>query len=248
MSHRLRVKAALIHLAVSAVIASTIGALILGVWFPGSYAKVAHGWQLLAIILCVDSVCGPLLTLVLFNPRKSRRELTLDMSLVVLIQLAALAYGVHAALQARPVLTVFEADRFRVVSAVEVDPERLQEAAPELRTLPFDGPRVIGVRIPHGSDPDFGQAIVQEVSFQPKFWRSFDSQRDAARRVSRPLSTLRAKHPGEASAIDGAIAATGLPEADLKFLPLQTRRNDNWVVLVRASDAGIVGFLPLDGF
>ena len=73
----------------------------------------------------VDVVCGPLLTLVLFNPAKSRRELRLDLSLVAVIQLAALAYGLYSISLARPVIQAFETDRFAVVSAVEIDPGQL---------------------------------------------------------------------------------------------------------------------------
>ena len=34
----------------------------------------------------VDLVCGPLLTLVLYNPAKPKRELVMDLSLVVVLQ------------------------------------------------------------------------------------------------------------------------------------------------------------------
>ena len=67
----------------------------------------------------MDVVCGPLLTLVLASPRKSRRERWLDFSLIGLIQLAALAYGMHSVWVARPVALVFEVDRLVVVTANE---------------------------------------------------------------------------------------------------------------------------------
>jgi hypothetical protein len=253
MTIRLRLKAALIHLVASVVLAAVIGALILVIWFPGDYAKVAHGWQLLLLILCVDSVCGPLLTSILFNPKKSRRELTLDMSLVVLIQLAALAYGVHAAFQARPVVVAFERDRFRVVTAAEVDPDRLADATPDLRSLPLDGPRQIGVRIPKPGEADFLKSVDLalaglEVSFRPGLWRPFDSQRDAALRAAKPLSTLTGRHPDVKAVVDKAVAATGLAPESLVYLPAQTRRKDDWVALMHRDDGRVVGFAPVDGF
>lgn len=254
MTMSVRLKTAFLHLAASVVLALLIGMVVLGVWFPGDYAKVARGWQLLLLILCVDSVCGPLLTGILFNPRKSRRELTLDMSLVVLIQLAALGYGVHAALQARPVVVAFEGDRFRVVTAAEVDPARLSDAPAEFQTLSLHGPVVIGARIPRPNDPDFDEVMSLglaglDVSFQPRYWQSFDSLRANALRAARPLSMLRAKYPGESHRIDKAVATLGLSEHALKYLPVQTRRlEDDWLALVRENDAAIIGFLPLDGF
>jgi hypothetical protein len=251
MATSLRVKAASIHLLASAAMAAIVGAMILGVWFPGDYLQIAHGWQLLVIILGVDCVCGPLLTGILFNPRKSRRELTLDMSLVVLIQVAALAYGVHAAWQARPVVTAFEGDRFRVITAAEIDPERLVDAPSDLRVLPFNGPRVIGVRIPRPTDPDYGKTVDLalaglDVSFRPGFWHAYKP--DVALRASRPVSALKARYPDQSDLIDRTVAKSGVAADALNYVPAQNRRNDDWVALIDRTDGRIVGFVPVDGF
>jgi hypothetical protein len=248
-----RFKAASIHLGICAVVALLVGGAIIGMWFPGQYAQLANGWHLLLIILGVDVVCGPLLTLVVYNPAKSKRELRTDLALVALLQLGALAYGVHVATQARPVLLAFEFDRFRVVSAAEIDPDRLPAAPPEFRSLSMTGPQIIGVRVPKNTDPDFGNAVDValaglDVTYRPQFWRPYDEQRSTVARQARHLSVLRAKYPEQAAAIDKLVAGSGQPETALGFIPAQNKRGDDWVVIVDKEQANVKGFVPVDGF
>lgn len=248
-----RLKAAALHLLICAAVAAATALLVFGIWFPYPYREVAGGRELFLLILGVDVVCGPILTLVLFNPRKPRRELVRDLTLVALIQLAALSYGIFAVMQARPVLLVFEADRFRSVSQVEIDPDKLAQAPAELRSLSLTGPRTIGVRIPKPSDPDFMSALDTsmaglEVTFRPAFWRPYDEQRATVLQKAKPLAELRRKHPDQAAAITRAVAEAGLAEDKLGYLPLQSRRNGDWVALVNRVNADVVGFAPVDGF
>ena len=108
-------RAAALHLGGSLLVAALAGALVFGLWYPYPYRELAGGRELFLLIVVVDVVCGPLLTLVLYNPAKPRAELWRDLGLVVLIQLAALGYGLHVVWQARPVYMVQEVDRLKVI-------------------------------------------------------------------------------------------------------------------------------------
>lgn len=248
-----RLKAAVVHLSLSAAVAALTALLVFWLWFPYPYREVAGGRDLFLLILGVDVVCGPILTLVLFDPRKPRKELVRDLSLVALIQVAALAYGIHTMMQARPVLLAFEADRFRAVSAAEIDPDKLSQAPAGLQTFSWAGPQTIGVRIPKPSDPDFMSNLDismagLDVTFRPAFWRPYDEQRATVLQKAKPLVELRRKHPDQAGAINRAVAEAGLAEDKLGYLPLQSRRNGDWVALVNRANADVVGFAPVDGF
>jgi len=254
MTSTTRLKATLRHFAASVIVASVCAAGILGVWFPGAYADMAGGWRLVLLILGVDMVCGPLLTLVLFNPKKPRRELVQDISIVVVLQLAALTYGLHVAMQARPALTVFEADRFRVISAGEVDGSKLPEAPVGLRNLSIQGPRIIAAHIPKTGDPDHFEAITSalnglELSFRPSYWREYDeNQRQTVIKRARPLANLRSSHPEAAAAIDNEVRRIGLPETALVYLPVQGRFPEDWTALIDQRSGDIAGFVQVDGF
>ena len=53
----------------------------------------------------------------IYNSRKSRRELLMDYSVVGVVQLAALVYGVFVLAGTRPVYVAFNQDRIEVASA-----------------------------------------------------------------------------------------------------------------------------------
>lgn len=245
-------KAALIHLGLSALVGLTAAAVVFGLWFPYPYRNLAGGQYLFLLLVSVDVVCGPLLTGVLFNPSKSRRELTLDLSLVALVQLAALAYGVHAISQARPVVLAFEADRLVSVAAAQVDPAELGKAPPEFQKLSWTGPVLIGTRSAKAGETLESLMLSMtgvEPSARPAWWQAYDANRPQIKQRMRKLAELRAVRPPQAQhAIDVAAADTGLPLADLFFLPMTSPKMlDGWIALLDR-EGRIVGYAPVDGF
>ena len=136
---RFAARYALRHLLLSLGMALASAAVVFGLWYPSPYRQLLDVHHIFVLVLAVDVVCGPLLTLVLASPKKSRRERWLDFSLVGAIQLAALAYGMHSVWAARPVALVFEVDRLVVVTANELQSDALAKAPPGLQHLPWAG-------------------------------------------------------------------------------------------------------------
>lgn len=93
-----------------------VGVLLL-FWYPSPYFSASGGWQGLRLVAAVDLVLGPLITLIIFNPAKSRRELTIDLGVVVLIQMTALLWGIRAIYHQRPVAVAFLDSSFYTVPA-----------------------------------------------------------------------------------------------------------------------------------
>lgn len=249
---RAATRAALVHLGLSAFVGLATAAIVFGLWFPHPYRELAGGQYLFLLLVSVDVVCGPLLTAVLFNPRKSRRELTLDLSLVAIVQLAALVYGVHVISQARPVVLAFETDRLVAVSAAQVDPADLDKAPPHLQELSWTGPVLVGTR-----DAKEGETLESvmlsvhgvEPSARPGWWQSYEENRPQIQKRMKKLAELRAARPPEMqAAIDKAAAEAGLPLAELFFLPMTSQKNlDGWIALLDR-ETRIVGYAPVDGF
>jgi hypothetical protein len=73
-----RWKASSIHLALSATIAVSVLALMLLLWYAPPFFSALGGYHLLLILLGVDVSLGPLITLIIFNPKKDRKALTFD--------------------------------------------------------------------------------------------------------------------------------------------------------------------------
>jgi hypothetical protein len=121
-----RWRAAGIHLLISAGIGGAVLALMLTFWYPPPLFQAMGGIGLALILIGVDIVMGPLLTLVVF--RSGKRGLKLDLTAIGVLQLAALLYGCHVISLARPAYIVFVKDQFQVATAVELEPQRLAQA------------------------------------------------------------------------------------------------------------------------
>jgi hypothetical protein len=118
-----RWKAAGIHLLLSAAIAGAVLAFMLTVWYPWPLFEAAGGNELIFILVGVDVTLGPLITLIIFKAGK--KGLRFDLTVIALVQLAALAYGIHTLYLARPVYLVYTLDRFELVTAKDLDPKDL---------------------------------------------------------------------------------------------------------------------------
>ena len=98
-----RLRASAIHLAISLSVATLAALLVFGWWYPYPYRELSGGRELFALVVAVDVVLGPLITLVIFNVAKTRRHLMMDFTVIGLLQVAALAYGLWTVFVARPV-------------------------------------------------------------------------------------------------------------------------------------------------
>lgn len=248
-------RAAFVHLSASALVAALAAALVFGLWYPAPYGALAGGFALFTLVVVVDVVCGPLLTLIVFNRRKPQAELVRDIGMIAVLQFAALAYGLYNVAQARPIFLSFEGNRFRVVSLADVDPLKLPDARPEFRSPSLAGPRLVGTHLTEATDPNFQQSILASMqglhpSFRPERWVPYESQRAALQAELKPMATLKAKHPQAVVSIDQVLAEHGLTDEGAGYLPLDAEKADpaDWVATVERSSGLPRAFLPLDGW
>ncbi|MBV7457057.1 hypothetical protein KW843_21420 [Acidovorax sp. sif1233] len=250
--HRAALKASTTHLLVTVMIATLAAILVFYVWYPWPFYELVSGRELFWLVIGVDVVCGPLLTLVLWNPAKSARELTLDMSLVGLIQAAALAYGMSTVTDTRPVRLVFEVDRIRLVSAAEVNSAHLAHAVKGLQQLPWMGPVLVGIRQPKDNQEMLESIDMSleglEPSLRPDWWQTYDLSIPQVLKAGRSIAVLRANRPADAERINTAVRAAKTPESDLIWLPLTAGRRFDWVVFLHKSTALPVSYARIDGF
>lgn len=239
------------HLALSLVVALLAAAVVFGLLYPAPYHNLLGVGSIFLLVLAVDVVCGPLLTLILASPKKSQRERWLDFSLIGLIQLAALVYGLHSVWVARPVALVFEADRLVVVTANEVDLAELVTAPDGLRRLPWWGVLQAGTRRAT-SGTEMMESVERSLAgFSPArlpgWWVPWEQARPSMTARAKPITELLARSPQHAATLRAAIRASGVPAADLRYLPLVSNKTLDWVALLD-TQLNIVGWAPVDGF
>ena len=246
-----RLCASVIHLSISLSIATLAALLVFGWWYPYPYRELSGGRELFILVVAVDVVLGPLITLVIFNTTKTRRHLAMDFTVIGLLQVAALTYGLWTVFVARPVHLVFEYHRMAVVHAIDVDSDLLAKAPPSLQTLPVTGPTVIALRPFKNPAEQFDATTAALKGFplaaRSDLWQAYEPARADVLKEAKPVAELRACFSHHAAQIDRAIAATDKQVTDLRYLPLLSRKTA-WTVLLDATTAEPLGYLPLDSF
>ncbi len=238
------------HFAASLLVALIVAALVFGVWFPHPFRSLAGGTELFFLIMGVDIVCGPLLTFVLFDPAKPKRELLLDLSLVILLQLTALGYGIWTVQQARPLYLVHETDRFKVIALADVDASELVNLSDFLVPRLFKGPQIVGLRNPSTEERE--KVMFESVqggrdyAERPNFYAPYDAtSATKTYKNAKPIADFVKKYPRKQTYIDKIKLEVGGDDKQLRYLPIIARRD--WVAVLNPQGV-IVGYIEGDGF
>jgi hypothetical protein len=245
------IKAAFAHFILSVAVAAMAAGLVFGLWFPGIYRDMAGGTELFWLIVSVDVVCGPLLTLVLYNPAKSRRELFLDLSFVALVQLAALVYGLWTVWDVRPLYLPHEFDRFKVVSRNDLRGASTDRLPAALQPGFFKGPQLVALRLP--KDLEEKQTVLfaalsggADYGERPDFYLPFD---DAAAlktlEKAKSVKDFLKRYPQQQVRMEELAKHLNQPVDQLKYLPIKARKD--WIAVLTPKGQ-IAEFVPGDGF
>lgn len=243
--------ASIIHFAASCLLAILVSAAVFVIWYPYPYRELSGGRDLFILIIAVDIVCGPLLTLVLYDPKKPKAELWRDMALVAVIQLAALGFGLYTVWQARPLYLVMEIDRFKVVTRPVLDDTALARLPSELQPRWWTGPLVVGIREP--DDVQEREKVLfeslqggRDFAERPEFYLPYEGAVAAeSLRKAKPLAVFLQKYPNQKDAAADLAKASGTSATALFYLPVFARKD--WVAVID-SQGLIKGFLPGGGY
>ena len=251
--HRLpfALKASGWHLLASTLLAVLFAALVFTFWYPFPYNQMAGGSHLFWILMAVDGVCGPLLTLILFSPAKPRSELARDLTLIVLIQLAALGYGMHTVWQARPLFLVQEVDRFKVIAGPSLDDATVAALPAVLQPHWWKGPKTVAIR--ESKDAQERNKVMfesvqggRDYGERAEFYLPYEGE--AALKSlhhAKPLAVFLQKQPSQQEAARQLATEKGADMAQWLYLPIIARQD--WVAVID-KQGQIQGFLKGDGF
>jgi hypothetical protein len=222
-----------IHLFLSILIAAAVVAAMLFLWYPTPYFQAMGGSGLLMLVVGVDVVLGPLITLIVFNPKK--KSLKTDLICVAFVQFAALVYGVSMMFQARPVYTVFNKDRFDAVIAADmnaVETAKVTDAA--YKSLSLAGPQLVAMEVPTDMD-EVRRMLFSGIDSRAfsQHYVSYESKAKAAANASQSFTQTQKNNPASAEKLKTFLTSKSLDETKVGFLPLYTRNEDMTVVLDR---------------
>ena len=240
-----RWKAFLLHLALSALIATTVIGLVVLLWYPRPYFTAMGGEVLLRLLIGVDVIVGPLITLIIFDTKKPR--LKYDLATIAVLQFAALVYGGYVMFQARPVYNVFVENRFNAIAANGIDEQSRERAPAQYRDFSLTGPRVVAVRPPAEQSDQIRIATAAamggpEISELPQYFVPYEEAAAKAARVSRPLVNLAQRDKETADRVNQFVSEHAKQGQSLGYVPVKARNSDFAAVVDRNTGA-IVGYL-----
>lgn len=234
-----RWKAAGIHMLCSVLLAVFAAVLVFGIWFPPPYFHASGGDRLILILIGVDLVVGPLLTLIVF--RSGKWGMKFDLAVIGIVQVVALVYGLSVITASRPAFIVATIGRYAVIpaNAVEYD---LPGTPPEYNAPPWFGPRLVSAQIPN--DPKARDEVMhftlsgKDIDRLPKYYAPIEAIEGSLKQRAKPLSHLVAQNPQvNRPVVEAALRKLGRPKDMEKtgYLPIVAPRGELVMLIDRDS-------------
>lgn len=242
-----KTRAVLTHLWPSLLVLALFAGLIIFFWYPFPYLQFEGSVKYSMLLVLAGGLIGPLLTFVVF--KTDLRRLRIDLAVIVLIQVAAMAWGMHTLYVMRPYFMVFAVDRFEILALREVNLQGITD----MRFLdkPARGPILLYATMP--TDKQTYQRLLKEIMFdgkpdlpfRPQFWSLYKDRQQEALKRSHPVDWLRFSRPESIDAINELVMKHGGDINRLNFAPA-TGRGGDFAVILDAESGEIVDGLIID--
>jgi hypothetical protein len=237
-----RYRASATHFALSLLLGAALLAMFWFVWYPAPTLLAIGGHEIFLLILGIDVVLGPLLTLIVF--KSGKKSLKFDLAVIAIMQVSALIYGVSVLLEGRPAYVAALGDRFQVVQSVEVTDANLEKSK---RTLPWWGPIWVGTKAPEGRYDTDAVEDVERVGggrgHFPQLHVPYDLMVPEVLKKSLPISTLKSANPTKVQDVDAWLASRGYNDRSAVYQPLLVRAS-RFAIILDAKDGKVIGISP----
>jgi hypothetical protein len=187
--------------------------------------------RVVLVMICVDVVLGPTLTLIIANQKKSRRELARDIGIIVAVQLCALVYGSVQLWNGRPLYYAFSENILQLVQAYDIDADEAKlgrEQNPALAPHWYSLPRWIWAPLPQ--DAETSQRIVaaavsggDDVISMPRYFKRWEDGVPSLRGQLKRVDDVAYFGKAEKKTLKERMKAAGLPDDQLDTMPLTGR-------------------------
>jgi len=242
-----RFQAFAIHLLISSAVLGSFLAFVFLVWYPHPFFILEGLVQIVWVLVGVDIVLGPALTLVVFKTGKP--GLKRDLSIIAAIQIFGFIYGAHIFYIERPAFAVFyDSDFFEVIPASEM--KDLGKLDPALGHSKLGGPSIVIVEAP--TDINALKIILEEtkkggppIHLRPEFYKPLKGHINKRFRLSKDLDKLQTV-PANETAIALFKSEYGERVNDFVYFPIAGKVTSRLLVIDRKSEMviDIIGINP----
>lgn len=237
-----RLKFFLSHLSFSFLIALLVIGLVFFIWYPSPLATAVGVTYIFLMLLIIDVILGPLLSLLVY--KEGKKTLKFDLSVIILIQITALCYGVFSIEQGRPAWLVYNVDRFELVRKNELINTNIQQAQPQFQQPSWFKPQYAATEFAKDTQQRNDEMFAEvfsgiSIAQRPERYVELTQVKTQIQQRALPLVELQQYNPK--TDVEKILAK--YPKADA-WLPLKTNAVD-MVVLVNKESASVVKIVDL---
>lgn len=237
-----RYRASAIHLAVSFAVACSLFAVFWFLIYPSPMLTAIGGHEIFLLILGIDVVLGPLLTLVVFDTRK--KSLKFDLAFIATAQIAALVYGVSVLYEGRPAYIASLGDHFQVVLSTEVTDANLKKANTR---LPKFGPKLVGTTDPVDRYDVDAVDLVKQVGggkgHFPQLHVPYETTARSLPSKSFSIAELKKMNPGRTQDIDVWLRSRQRTATDTVYQVIKIRASE-FAIALDGETGQVIGITP----
>ena len=234
------------HLFISSVILGSFLTFVYLVWYPQPFFVVEGLVQIVWVLVGVDVVLGPALTLVVFKSGKP--GLKRDLSIIAAIQIIGFIYGAHAFYVERPYFAIFyDSDYFEVIPASAM--KDIDKLDPALSHSKFGGPVFVYVDAP--SDVNDLKIILEDmkqggsaIHLRPDFYRPLTGYINKKFEFSRDLNQLQ-QIPANEAEITQFKSENGNRIKDYVYFPISGKVTSRLLVIDRNTET-VVDYIDIN--
>ncbi|WP_159122682.1 TfpX/TfpZ family type IV pilin accessory protein [Acinetobacter variabilis] len=230
------------HLLLSFLVALLVVGLVFFIWYPSPLATAVGVMHIFLMLLVIDVILGPFLGLLVY--KEGKKTLKFDLSVIILIQIAALGYGVFSIEQGRPAWLVYNVDRFELVRKNELVDTNIQQAQPQFQKPSWFKPQYVATEFAKDtqqrSDEMFAEVFSGiSLAQRPERYVELTQARTQIQQRALPLKELEQYN----SKADVEKTLAKYPNTDA-WLPLKANAVD-MVVLVNKEKAEVITIVDL---
>lgn len=187
-------------------------------------------------------ILGPLLGLLVY--KEGKKTLKFDLSVIVLIQIAALGFGIFSISEGRLVWIAYNVDRFELVRKNEMITDHIEQALPQFQNISWFKPQLTGVAFAKDAnirtDDLFAEAL-GGISIAQKPERYVDFSKVKSQLKQRAISLTELNDYNDAQQVDRMLSK--YPQATA-FVPLKANSVD-MTVLINKDKGEVVKIVDL---
>ena len=242
MERTKRIKFFLSHLIISISLALLVIGLVFFIWYPSPLSTAVGVTHIFLMLLVIDVILGPLLGLLVY--KEGKKTLKFDLSVIILIQIAALCYGVFSIEQGRPAWLVYNVDRFELVRKNELVDTNIQQAQQQFQQPSWFKPQYVATEFAKDTqqrnDEMFAEVLGGiSIAQRPERYVELTQAKTQIQQRALPLKELEQYN----SKADVEKTLAKYPKANA-WLPLKANAED-MVVLITKEKAEVVKIVDL---